>query len=232
MVITDNDQGLADRIADDMSEYIWRVREEFAGKRLPKTEEGVKLAIATARGGKTPVVIADHSDRTGNSSHILEELIRQGASNFCITTISDERAIEQIQLNASIGDRVTVNVGGWADQFAGNPVPINGTVEFLGRYGRFETVAVLKFGDNNRIILTPLLHQVTDTNIFSLLGIPLDDLDIIILKSRVHFRRGYYENGLAGAIFEVDAPGLGPADLTTIDYKNVPKNLYPLTRRD
>lgn len=232
MVITNNDQGLADRIADDMSEYIWRMREEFAGKRLPKTEEGVSLAIAAAREGKTPVVIADHSDRTGNSSHILEELIRQGGSNFCITTISDERAIEQIQLTASVGDRVTVNVGGWADQFAGNPVSINGTVEFLGRYGRFETVAVLKFGDNNRIILTPLLHQVTDTNIFSLLGIPLDDLDIIILKSRVHFRRGYYENGLAGAIFEVDAPGLGPADLTTINYKNVPKNLYPLTRRD
>ena len=232
MVITNDDQELADRIADDMSDYIWRVREEFAGKRLPKTEEGVALAIAAAREGKTPVVIADHSDRTGNSSHILGELIRQGAGNFCITTISDERAIEEIRLNASVGDRVTVNVGGWADQFAGNPVQIEGTIEFLGRYGRFETTAVLKFGDNNRVILTPLLHQVTDTNIFGQLGIPLDELDIIILKTRVHFRRGYYENGLAGAIFEVDAPGLGPADLTTIDYKNVPKTLYPLTRRD
>ncbi len=232
MVITNDNQRLADRIADDMSEYIWRMREEFAGKHLPKTEEGVTLAITAAREGKTPVVIADHADRTGNSSHILEELIRQGAGNFCITTISDERAIEDIRSRASVGDRITVNVGGWADRFAGNPVPIDGTVEYLGRYGRFETVAVLKFGDNNRVILTPLLHQVTDTNIFRPLGIPLEELDIIILKSRVHFRRGYYENGLAGAIFEVDAPGLGPADLTTIDYKNVPKDLYPLTRRD
>jgi len=53
----------------------------------------------------------------------------------------------------------------------------------------------------------------------------------LVLKSRVHFRRGYYENGLAGAIFEVDAPGLGPADLSGIPYKNIPGGLYPLARR-
>ena len=133
---------------------------------------------------------------------------------------------------AAAGDRITIKVGGYADRFAGNPVTIDANVEYLGRYGRFETVAVLFFGDNNRVILTPLLHQVTDTSIFRPLGIPLESLDIIVLKSRVHFRRGYYENGLAGAIFEVDAPGLGPADLTTIDYKNIPKDIYPIYRRD
>ena len=40
-------------------------------------DEGVALAIAAARAGKTPVVIADHADRTGNSTHVLEALIRQ-----------------------------------------------------------------------------------------------------------------------------------------------------------
>ena len=50
MVITNDDQALADRIADDMSDFIWKRREEFAGKTLPKTEEGVRLAIAAARG--------------------------------------------------------------------------------------------------------------------------------------------------------------------------------------
>jgi len=231
MVVTNNNQELADRIAKDMSDHIWRVREEFAGKKLPKTREGVRLAIEAARAGKTPVVIADHSDRTGNSSHILEELIRQRAKNFCITTIADEKAIEEIQAQAKVGEQVSVSVGGYADQFAGKPVKINGTVEYLGEYGRFPAVAVLRFGDNNRVIITPLLHQVTDTRIFGGLGINLENLDIIILKSRVHFRRGYHENGLAGAIFEVDAPGLGPADLTTIDYKNIPGDIYPLKRQ-
>jgi microcystin degradation protein MlrC len=57
-------------------------------------------------------------------------------------------------------------------------------------------------------------------------------VDIAVLKSRVHFRRGFVETGLAGAVVIVDAPGLGPADLRTIDYQNVPEDLYPISRRD
>ena len=231
IVVTNDDQDLADRIADDMSDYIWRIREEFAGKILPKTREGVALAIAAAREGRTPVVVADHSDRTGNSTHILEELIRQGGRNFCIATISDARAIDQIVAEANVGDTVMVNVGGYADEFAGNSVAITGEVEYLGRYGQFDQVAVLAFGDNNHLILTPALHQVTMPGIFERLGLDLGELDIVVLKSRVHFRRGFHESGLAGAIFEVDAPGLGPADLTTIPYENIPKDIYPVYQR-
>lgn len=232
MVVTNNDQELADRIADDMSDYIWRMREAFAGKKLPKTKEGVALAIEAAKAGKIPVVIADHSDRTGSSTHILEELIRQGAKKFCIATLRDEKAIAEIEAKAKAGEPITIEVGGWTDKFAGNPVKIEGKVEFMGPSGRRDKVAVLLFGENNRIILTPQLAQVTTPDYLKPLGIKIEDLDIIVLKSRVHFRRGFYETGLAGAIFEVDAPGWGPADLTTLPYKNIPKNIYPLTKKD
>ncbi len=230
-VMTNNDQELADRIADDMNEYIWRVRKEFAGRVLPKTKEGVAQAIAAAKAGKTPVVIADHADRSGNSSWILEELIAQGASNFCITTISDEKALDEIA-GAKVGDTVKVNLGGYLDKYAGNPVPIEGKVEFLGKYGRFDQTAVLLFGDNNRVIITPTLHQVTTPDIFEDLNIDIDELDIIALKSRVHFRRGFHETGLAGAIIEVDAPGWGPADLTVLPYENIPKDMYPVYTKE
>ena len=95
------------------------------------SENGLRLAIAAADARKVPVVVADHSDRTGNSTWILAELIKQGAKNFCITTISDERAIEEIASKSKVGDRVSVNVGGWADQYAGRPVKIDGKLEFL-----------------------------------------------------------------------------------------------------
>lgn len=231
MVVTNDNQKLADRIADDMSDFIWRRRETFAGKKLPKTKEGVALAVAAARGGKTPVVIADHSDRTGGSTHILEELIKQGAENFCITTLRDEKAIDEIKANYKAGDSISIDLGGYSDKFAGNPVRIEGKVEFLGDYTR-GTVAVLLFGKNNRVILTPQLMQVTDPGIFTPLGIDPDSLDIIVLKSRVHFRRGFHETDLAGAIFEVDAPGWGPADLTTLPYENIPKDIYPVYKKD
>jgi microcystin degradation protein MlrC len=224
-VMTNDDQALADEIADDMAAYIWRVRAEFAGRRLPKTEEGVAMAVAAARAGKTPVVIADHADRTGNSTHILEALIRQEAANFCIATIADKKCIDEIISEAAVGEPVTVDVGGYADRFAGNPVTIKGTVEYLGEYRHFDTVAVLRFGNNSRVIVTPTLHQVTTP-------IDLGECDIISLKSRVHFRRGFHETGLAGTIIEIDTPGLGPADLTTLEYENVPKDLYPIYRTD
>lgn len=232
MVVADSDQELADRIADDMSDYIWRMREEFAGKKLPQTKQGVALAIQAVEAGKTPVVIADHSDRTGGSTHILEELISQGARNFCIATLRDEKAIQRIKKTAKVGEKITIHVGGYTDKFAGNPVRIEGTVEFLGDYGQRGTVAVLLFGENNRIILTPQLTQVTTPDFLDPLDIDIKDLDIIVLKSRVHFRRGFYETGLAGAIFEVDAPGWGPADLSTLPYKNIPKDIYPVYKKD
>jgi len=233
MVITNNDQELADSIADDMSEYIWRVRHEFAGKKLPGPVEGVALSIEAAREGKTPVVIADHSDRTGNSTHILAELIRQGAENFCIATISDRKLIEQLSdSDREAGSRVNVMVGGYEDEYAGEPVAIKGTLEYFDSYGRYEKAALIRFGKNNTVIITPELHQVTDTSILGAMGLDIDDIDIISLKSRVHFRRGFYENGLAGAIYELDAPGLGPADLTTIEYENIPEDIYPVYNKD
>ena len=134
MVVTNNDPKLADRIADDMSDYIWRRRHEFAGKKLPKTKEGVALAIAAAKEGKIPVVIADHSDRTGGSTHILEELIRQDAANFCIATLRDERALEKIKAEFKQGDTITIDLGGYSDEFAGNPVRIDGKIEYLDDY--------------------------------------------------------------------------------------------------
>ncbi|UCC40205.1 MAG: M81 family metallopeptidase [Candidatus Aminicenantes bacterium] len=231
MVVTNNDQELADRIADDMSDYIWRRRESFAGKKLPKTKEGVGLAVEAARAGRTPVVIADHSDRTGGSTQILEELIKQGAENFCIATLRDEKAIAKIKANYKVGDSISIEVGGYSDKFAGNPVKIEGKVEYLSDSER-RTMVVLLFGKNNRVILTPQLMQITTPGIFSRLGIDIETLDIVVLKSRVHFRRGFHETGLAGAIFEVDAPGWGPADLTTLPYKNIPKDIYPVYKKD
>ena len=40
------------------------------------------------------------------------------------------------------------------------------------------------------------------------LGIDLAKLDIIVLKSRVHFWRGFVEDGLAKTVVVIDAPDL------------------------
>lgn len=236
MAVTNDDRGLAETIADDMNDYIWRVREAFADESLPGTEEGVTRAIEAAEAGRRPVVIADHADRIGDSTHVLRELIRQDASRFAVATITDARAVERIESEATVGDRITVDVGGHAERYAGAPVTLDAEVEYLGSYeGRFrgdETIAVLRFGDDNRVIVTPDLHQVTSPRIFDAIGIDFEDeIDVVAIKSRVHFRRGFVETDVAGEVVRVDAPGLGPADLTNLDYENVPEDLYPIGDR-
>jgi microcystin degradation protein MlrC len=228
MVVANGNKALAGRIADDVADFIWRKREAFAGKRIPKVEEGVGLAIGAAGAGQTPVLIADHSDRTGGSTWILEELIRRGAKRFCLATLRDEKALAALK-GKKAGETVALSLGGYSDEYAGNPVPVSAVLERLGGTER-DPIAVLKFGEGNRIILTPALNQVTTPAIFDRLGIPLAELDIIVLKSRVHFRRGFVDTGVAGAVIEVDAPGWGPADLSLLPYKNVPRDLYPLNR--
>lgn len=239
IVVTDNDKELAERVANDVSSYIWRLREAFANKKVPKTREGVSLAKRAAKEGQIPVVIADHSDRTGDSTHIIRELINQEVDNFVVATIADQRVIKKILCEASIGDIVTVDVGGYMTVWSGSPISITGNVEYLGeceyvhngpmrRGGRSQLgkVAVLNIGRNNHVIISPTLHQVIDSAIFSAVNLELNEFNIIAIKSRVHFRAFY--NNVAGKIIEVDAPGLGPADLTQIKYKNIPKDIYPI----
>jgi microcystin degradation protein MlrC len=239
ITVTNGDKELADRVAKDVSDYIWSLREPFAGKKIPKTKEAVSEAIKLAKSGKTPVIIADHSDRVGDSTWVLRELIDQGASNFCIATIADEEAVKEIQFNAVKGDKITVTVGGKSGKYAGKPVEIEGVVSYVdecqyvlsgpmskGATRRLGVTAVLSFEDNNHVILTQTLHQVLDDAIFKSVGLDLESFDIVAIKSRVHFRAFY--NEAAGSIVVVDAPGLGPADLTQHDYKNIPKEIYPL----
>ena len=91
--------------------------------------------------------------------------------------------------------------------------------------------AVVKFGSDNRLILTPVLDQVMDPGILRDLKIPLQACDLILIKSRVHFWRGFVEDGLAKAVVVIDAPGLGPADVSTIPYTHASRDIYPIVRK-
>jgi microcystin degradation protein MlrC len=241
IAVTHDNPPLAERVAQDMSDFIWDLREPFAGKTLPKTRDGVAQAIAAAQAKPTPVIIADHSDRMGDSTHILQELIDQKAHRVAVVSIADEPAIQRLQATARVGDDVTVPVGGTSTEWAGTPVQITGTVTFLGDCTfvltgpmsrgatmRLGTVAVLRFGDDNHVVLTSRLFQLLDDAVLHAVGLQPGATDILAIKSRVHFRAFYEE--VAGAIIEIDAPGLGPADLSQHYYENIPGHLYPLAK--
>ena len=84
-------------------------------------------------------------------------------------------------------------------------------------------MAVIEFGDNNALIITPTLRPVTITEPLRFGPVDLDNYDVIVVKPRVHFRRGFDETGYAKTIVVVDAPGpfIGTVHLDALPYENI-----------
>lgn len=229
-VITNNDSALAEQIADDMNEFIWRHRKDLVFKEIYDTNSGVEQIMKAVKAGRTPVIVADGCDRTGGATWITNQLIKENAANFCIGTLTDKPFFEEAEKKSLKPGMHTgpIKVGGTTDMFSGEPVSLNDAiVEFINN-----SYIVLLFGNNNRIVVTPELNQVTTPEWHASVGVKFDDLDIIVHKTRVHFFSGYYETGIAGdgnpgTIIKIEVPGWGPADIRKITYKNGGQYLYP-----
>lgn len=238
IAVTDNDQSLAEQIAHDISDFAWGLRISFS-RKLPLPKDAVAQVMELVAKGERPVVIADGADRTGDSTHILHELLRQGARNFGIPGIADPEAAHMLERTAKVGDQVTVSIGGWASEHSGTPVEVTGTVEFIGRprftlvgpMGKGSTVqdglvVSLNLGNNNHVVVSERMRGSNDSAGFTAVGIDFRSLDIIVLKDRVHHRA--FWDTVAKVDFPVDAPGIGAADLTTLHYDNIPADIYPV----
>ena len=238
-VTTNGDPELAEHIADDMANTAWRLRKELvSGTQVYTMAEGVGLAKAAAAQGKAPVVLADHSDRSGAATWLLQQVIEQKLSGVLIATIADEQAIETLRKQGvKPGDAFDMEIGGKLDVSAGEPVHIVGTVDTvsggLARSGSQQLWVSVKFGDGNVVIISPYKHQNTDPQAFLKIGINPGDFDVIAIKSRVHFRRGYYDNGYAKTIVlvEPEQPFLGTIRLEALKYKHLKLDqFYPYAK--
>ncbi|MDH5367214.1 MAG: M81 family metallopeptidase [Cyclobacteriaceae bacterium] len=233
-VITNNDQQLADSIANDMADFIWRVREDFAGGSYLMPDEAVSKTKEAVASNQTPVVLGDYSDRPGDATWILKELIDNQVEDILYATLTDARALEKLkQDNAKPGDTFDMEVGGYTGPQAGKPVHIKGKIKFFGPKWSYENIAAIEFGKNNLLIITPTYEQIRLPERLRFDSINPDNYQVFVVKSRVHFRRGFDETGYAKTILVVDAPGpwFGTTRLDALDYKFGPiSKLYPFEK--
>jgi microcystin degradation protein MlrC len=230
-VMTNNDQKLADEIAADMAEFIWRTRKQWASGEFPLPQQAVRLAGAAIAAGETPVVLADYWDRLGDGTWTLQELIDRRVSRVLYAALTDERALEAIwKKNIQPGDPFDMKVGGYTGPHAGDPVRITGSLLWRGARWGYDRVAAIQFGEGNVIFLVPAYQQIVTPGVLRVGPIEPDNFEVFVLKTRVHFRRGFDETGYARTIQIVDAPGdwFGTVRLEALDYKNVNiKDFYP-----
>ncbi len=240
-VVTNNDPELAEKVAQDLNDLAWSLRESFT-EPLPDAKEATRLAMKYVSEGLRPVVIADGADRIGDSTHMVKELLAQGAKNWVIPCITDPKVAQEIKKTAKVGDKVTVTVGGWYDEFSGTPVEITGTVEYMGcpeytlvgpmgKGARVKEgfVARINLGDNRHVVVAERMRGANDSAGLSCVGLDYNDLDIIVLKDRVHHRA--FWDQVAKVDIRTSVPGQGPADLSQLHYNNAPYDAYPIGRK-
>ena len=222
-VMTNDDAELAARIADDMESFFWRVRESFAIGGYPPPEEAASIVAQAIGRGETPVAVGDHSDRPGDATHILKAFVAARIENVLYGTITSPRTLEEMATRGmSVGDDFDMEIGGFTPS-GGTPARIRGKVEYFGEGFGYDRVAAVSFGDGNLVILTPTYEQVLYPEDFRIGSIDPEDYEVFVVKSRVHFRRGFDETGYAKTIVVVEAPEpfVGTTFLDALPFENV-----------
>lgn len=240
VVVANGDAELARRTAQQISDEIHDARVSLYKPGFAKPlAEGLDYAFDLAARSEKPVVVLEHADRMNDSTHVLRELVRRNAQNVAVPYLYDADSA-RLANKAGAGKTIRLSLGGKSDIRAGGPVEVEAEILWAGPKTYIGTgpmrknsqinpgiVAVLKVGGITvSITETPL--TCIDEDAFIQFGMDACDFDVVVLRSKTHFRAVW--EPLAEEIVIVDTPDWGPADLLTLPYRNVPRErTYPFT---
>jgi len=131
IVTTDDDQGLADRLADELSDLAWGLRRDFLVRPTP-----VREALRRVREAEVgPIVLADIGDNPGGGTPedgtiVLSAVLEEGLGGGVFAVIWDPEAVEKA-CYAGVGNEVTVELGGKTDDLHGSPLRVTGLVRLI-----------------------------------------------------------------------------------------------------
>ncbi len=186
VVVTDNDQAAAERMADELAEMCWERRHE-----QPPEFPSAKQAIATARAAKIRrklgcVTISDASDvvtagAPGDSTHLLRAFLEDGKGLLTYCAVRDPHAIEVLWLNQP-GDRVALSIGGTLDPARSQPLPVVGNVVSKHEQHGFGKTVVLAV-EHMRIVITEGPSMVMRPTFYTNVGLSPWKADIVMVKN-------------------------------------------------
>lgn len=235
-IVTDNDQALAQRYADELGAWIYARKEQWHF-RMPSTREALSQANAA---GKYPVIFADRNDNTGggapgDSVGLLRTFLDARLTDACVLYIVDPEAVEQCR-KAGVGATLTLDVGGKSAPIQGPPVQM--TVEvvalsdgkfryhgpmYAGMEGNMGPSTHIRQGGLH-VILVNEREQPFCTAFSESLGLDPRRMRYIGVKSAAHFRSGF--ESWAGAIHVVSEPCIH--DPSVLTYHHLGRRVYPL----
>jgi len=233
VVVADGDGGKAERLACDLAEEFFAMRDDVASRFLT-VDEAIDRALVMVGG---PVVIADVSDNPGggapgDATFFLRRLLERGVTRVASGYYCDPMAVRACA-EAGVGARFTLRIGGKSGVASGSPLDLDVTVRGVAdkvtqRFG----AAPVQMGESAwveaaglHLVLTSLRTQVFHPEGMTKLGLDLGECKLVIVKSTQHFHAGFAP--IAKAILYAAPPGALRSDFANIPYTKLKTPYWP-----
>lgn len=237
VVTSKGDRATCEALTQEVARSLWNKRESFRPRSLSAKEAVDEATAATTK----PVVINETSDNCGggtpgDGTHLLHAMLEAGLKNAAFGFLVDPAVAEQAH-NAGVGAMIDISLGGKYDDLHGEPLNLSVYVKSLHdgqlimqammkgariNYGKLARLQV----DGIDIIVASNRSQTFDPEPFLALGIDVNRLDFIALKSSNHFRAGFAD--IAGTIITADPPGLTTHHIEIFPRQRSSEPLWPI----
>nr|WP_286193621.1 M81 family metallopeptidase [Boseongicola sp. H5] len=231
----DHAAALVARIAD----RAWAARDAFSADLVPIPE-----AIARTETHPGPWILADIADNPGgggrgNTPHVMRALLEHGARDVQIVPVFDPPIAAQAH---TLGEGASFTAHFNRDETTEHSelFSAEARVEKLtdGRFhhqtgmsagmeGDYGPSALLRI-DHVAVAVTSHRRQTLGPSEFRHFGLNPGVAQIIVAKSRGHFRAGFRGLIPDERIIELDAPGLVPGNLAPVRWHGLTRPIHPL----
>ena len=244
VVVTDDDEALAERYRDELLDFAWGERETFVYEVEPLEDSVARAKTLADAGG--PVLLLDHYDNTASggtmdTTEVLAEILRQGLEDVAVFGFFDPEAVAMM-VAAGVGNEVSISLGGKLAMPAlarqSQPLELSGRVKLIseGRYKatvpmsrgltmNMGTTAVLAVGSIDIVAVSRHIEPF-DPGCFRSLGIEPTERRFLMLKSRIHYRTGF--KPLVKEVVECAGLGVCTSDYSEVTFENVRRPIFPL----
>ena len=235
-VVTDGDEALGARLAQELGQEIWEMRHQ-TGARQSTVEQAMDRL--SGHEGPRPLLLADIADNAGggagsDATFLLQALVERGIGQVALGPFWDLGAL-QVCSEAGVGARLNLRVGGKLGLPSGHPVDLTVTVRAI-RDDHWQTglsghpapcgrSAWVSTDDGLHLVLITNRQQALGTELFTGLGIDLSALRGIVVKSSQHFHAAFAP--LASEVLYVESPGLLRTDFAEIPFQHRDLNFWP-----
>ncbi len=237
MVYTKDDQPAADKLARQLSDKMWILRDQF---RFPMHTPDEAVHIGNEHGGG-PYILNELADCTlgGASGDVVSTaryLYENSIANSIVVGVVDPEAAATAT-QAGVGRTVRVAIGGNICQKNNPPLDFEGVVRTLNRdvsghteiHAGYETavgqIAVVS-GRGVQIVLIERAGKFGGPTFLEELGIDPQKKKFIVVKEGLNPLETYKD--VAEKILMVDSPGFDPQIAVPEDYTRIPRPMYPL----